>query len=210
MAGSDQQLDFTPTADSAGSERRRLDRERRDRLRRRLPELPQRRHLTIGLRTDYTERIAAPASPPPRSPASTARSAPTPAAATAPRDDRRHPLPDRITTGCYRYTLTGTDRVGNAAAISTVVKVDTTPRRARPDASGSTAEALLPPAPLALLLQARAAAGAFNVTATAADAETGVPATPSRPWPARMHGRRTGATRTYTFIATPTGPRARR
>ncbi len=27
---------------------------------------------------------------------------------------------------CYRYTLTGTDRVGNAAAISTIVRVDTT------------------------------------------------------------------------------------
>ena len=26
-------------------------------------------------------------------------------------------------TGCYRYTLTGTDRVGNSASVSTVVRV---------------------------------------------------------------------------------------
>jgi hypothetical protein len=30
-----------------------------------------------------------------------------------------------LTTGCYRYTLTGTDRVGNAATVSTVVRYDT-------------------------------------------------------------------------------------
>src|SRR5207253_2702782 len=29
------------------------------------------------------------------------------------------------TTGCYLYTLTGTDNVGNAVSISTIVKVDT-------------------------------------------------------------------------------------
>ena len=35
-----------------------------------------------------------------------------------------------ITTGnCYRYTLTGTDNVGNTVSISTTVKVDTTRRR---------------------------------------------------------------------------------
>ena len=31
-----------------------------------------------------------------------------------------------LSDGCYRYTLTGTDRVGNSAAISTTVRVDTT------------------------------------------------------------------------------------
>jgi hypothetical protein len=31
-----------------------------------------------------------------------------------------------LTTGCYRYTLTGTDRVGNATSISTTVKYDVT------------------------------------------------------------------------------------
>ena len=30
-----------------------------------------------------------------------------------------------LPTGCYRYTLTGTDALGNAASVSSVVKVDT-------------------------------------------------------------------------------------
>ena len=30
---------------------------------------------------------------------------------------------DALTTGCYRYTLTGTDNVGNTVAISTIVKL---------------------------------------------------------------------------------------
>ncbi len=36
------------------------------------------------------------------------------------------PAQSGLTTGCWRYTLTGTDNVGNSASISTTVKVDTT------------------------------------------------------------------------------------
>ncbi len=36
------------------------------------------------------------------------------------------PAQSGLAEGCYRYTLTGTDRVGNAASISTVVAVDKT------------------------------------------------------------------------------------
>jgi hypothetical protein len=36
------------------------------------------------------------------------------------------PSQSGLATGCYRYTLTGTDRVGNAASITTTVLVDTT------------------------------------------------------------------------------------
>src|SRR2546428_6086822 len=30
-----------------------------------------------------------------------------------------------LSTGCYRYTLTGTDNVGNTSSVQTTVKVDT-------------------------------------------------------------------------------------
>jgi hypothetical protein len=36
------------------------------------------------------------------------------------------PAQSGLATGCYRYTLTGTDNVANAASINTIVKVDTT------------------------------------------------------------------------------------
>jgi hypothetical protein len=35
-----------------------------------------------------------------------------------------NPAQSSLGTGCHRYTLTGTDRVGNVASISTIVKVD--------------------------------------------------------------------------------------
>src|SRR5262249_57078562 len=35
------------------------------------------------------------------------------------------PAQSGLATGCYKYTLTGTDNVGNAASVSTIVKVDT-------------------------------------------------------------------------------------
>jgi hypothetical protein len=37
------------------------------------------------------------------------------------------PAQSRLADGCYRYVLTGTDRVGNAATLSTTVEVDRTP-----------------------------------------------------------------------------------
>ena len=81
-----------------------------------------------------------------------------------------------LTTGCYRYTLTGSDNVGNAATVTRTVKVDTsappvpvlTVTDPRPDpldntfVSGST-------------IYARAGApGQFTVTASTSDPDTGV------------------------------------
>ena len=42
-----------------------------------------------------------------------------------------NPTQAGLTTGCYLFTLTGTDNVGNAAAIGTTVIVDTTTTRRR-------------------------------------------------------------------------------
>ncbi len=44
------------------------------------------------------------------------------------------PAQNGLTTGCYRYTLTGTDNVGNVVTITTVVKVDTTAPTSAADA----------------------------------------------------------------------------
>ena len=81
--------------------------------------------FTIGTRTDYTP-TRPPASRPRRSLVSRARSTPTPARPTARRPrSSASPAQSGLATGCYRYVLTGTDNVGNATTITTIVKVDT-------------------------------------------------------------------------------------
>ncbi len=66
-----------------------------------------------------------------------------------------NPAQSGLTEGCYLYTLTGTDHVGNTASVSTVVKVDTT-------------------APAPTLSVPADANGAVAVTFAATDAGAGV------------------------------------
>src|SRR5262249_13974642 len=85
--------------------------------------------FTIGTRTDYTETQTATA-------AGLATSTLTRQFASYSAADScgsfgsattlsGTPAQSGLSTGCYRYTLTGTDNVGNTDVISTIVKVDT-------------------------------------------------------------------------------------
>ena len=80
--------------------------------------------FTIGLRTDYTDALSGLATSTLtredgtlNADACSAYGAPSTLVGT--------PAQSGLATGCYRYTLTGTDHVGNAVSITTVVKVDT-------------------------------------------------------------------------------------
>ena len=80
-----------------------------------------------------------------------------------------------ITTGnCYRYTLTGTDNVGNTVSISTIVKVDTTapsaPALVVSAATGSTAIN----GTIAYINAQAGKSGGFTVTATTTDSQSGI------------------------------------
>ena len=73
-----------------------------------------------------------------------------------------------LATGCYRYTLTGTDRVGNASSISTVVQVDTSaPTQVLTLGSGVAA------AQTGGTVYFRAVAGSFTLGSALTDAESG-------------------------------------
>ena len=75
---------------------------------------------------------------------------------------------------CYRYTLTGTDRVGNIASVSTIVKVDTTPPTGPALAlSAATGNSFISGSTVYTNPQA-GLSGGFTVTATTADPETGI------------------------------------
>jgi len=120
------------------------------------------------------------------------------------------PAQNGLATGCYRYTLTGTDNVGNAVSISTIVKVDTSAPSSAPTLSfanvgggafyaGSGSRIYFKPD--------AASGGAFDVTASASDADSGIA---SYTFPAgsslgsNWAGSGSGATRTYSYTATAT------
>lgn len=81
-----------------------------------------------------------------------------------------------LTTGCYRYTLTGTDNLGNTSSVSTIVRYDVTvPTQAVTFTSVGGASLTG-----ANLYVRTAAAGSFTLTSTVTDNETG-PASVSFP-----------------------------
>jgi PKD repeat protein len=77
-------------------------------------------------------------------------------------------------TGCYRYTLSGVDNVGNKAAVSTTVMVDTsTPTTPSLTFSGLSVNTFYKPSSNALYFRP-AAGGAFTLTAASTDADSGI------------------------------------
>ena len=102
--------------------------------------------FTIGVRTDYTDAASGLASSTLtreqgtlNADACSAYGAPTTLVGT--------PAQSGLATGCYRYVLTGTDNVGNAVTITTIVKVDTTAPAAPGWCSPTPAPTSTPPAP---------------------------------------------------------------
>ena len=86
--------------------------------------------------------------------------------------------PAQTVTGphCYLYALTGADQVGNVAAVSTTVKVDSTaptaPVLTLSNAAGNT---YIPPGGTTVVINPQAAkAGSFKVAATSGDPDSGI------------------------------------
>ena len=113
-----------------------------------------------------------------------------------------------LATGCYRYRLTGTDNVGNAVSVTTIVKVDTSaPSAPSLSLSNVTGGAYYSGAGTTVFFQPTAANGSFDVAASATDGDTGVA---SYQFPAgaalgtNWSGSGSGASRTYSFTAVAT------
>ncbi len=84
--------------------------------------------------------------------------------------------PAQTVTGpsCYRYTLTGTDNVGNVSATTSIVKVDTTaPSAPGLTLSGATGNTYTTGS--AVFVNAQAGrSGSFQIAATTTDADSGI------------------------------------
>lgn len=97
-----------------------------------------------------------------------------------------------LTSGCYQYTLTGTDNVGNAAtAQSAIVKVDTTAPVFTITATGTNVGT----DGTSVYYRNVASGGSFTLTAS--DPETGVTGSPTFPTFTGWTQSGTGNTRTY-------------
>ncbi|WP_426566602.1 beta strand repeat-containing protein [Angustibacter sp. McL0619] len=79
------------------------------------------------------------------------------------------PAQSGLATGCYRYTLTGTDRVGNASVLSTTVQVDTTLPSQSLSLASATGAFLTP----GRLFFRGTVAGSFQLAAAITDAASG-------------------------------------
>ena len=116
---------------------------------------------------------------------------------------------DTLTTGCYRYTLTGTDNVGNQSSVqSAIVKVDTSAPTA-PTLALSNLSANAHYAAGTLYIRP-SAGGTFRVTATSTDPHTGVASYAFGPLNTNggtnFSGSQTGDHFDYTFDGTTTAP----
>ena len=116
---------------------------------------------------------------------------------------------DTLTTGCYRYTLTATDNVGNQSSVqSTIVKVDTS----APSAPTLLLSNLSANAHYAAgtLYISPSAGGTFRVTATSTDPHTGVASytfgSLNTNGGTNFSGTQTGDHFDYTFDGTTTVP----
>src|SRR6185437_14385951 len=85
------------------------------------------------------------------------------------------PAQNGLATGCYRYTLTGTDNVGNTVSVSTIVKVDMSgPSAPSLSLSNATGGAYYPGSGSRVFFRPGAAAGSFDIGASSTDADSGV------------------------------------
>ena len=138
--------------------------------------------FTIGLRTDYNAdggsgvntSILTRESGTLNADACSAYGAPTTLVGT--------PAQSGLATGCYRYVLTGTDNVGNATTITTVVKVDTSDPTAPSLLLADTSADVHTTGTTAFYRPA--GSGSFDVTASSTDGQSASPPTPSRHSPA--------------------------
>src|SRR5207237_7728038 len=164
-------------------------------------------NFTIGIRTDYTEAQSAAASGLGSSTltvASASYSSPnTCGAYGAPTTIVGSPAQNGMATGCYLYTLTGTDNVGNTVSISTTVKVDTSDPILTLTLASASGGAYYPGSGSRVYFRP-SVAGQFDLTAASSDSDTGIAST-TVPTAAAMGANwsRSGAgPYTYSYVAT--------
>src|SRR5207237_9966817 len=119
-----------------------------------------------------------------------------------------NPTQSGLATGCYRFTLTGTDNVGNAVSTSTIVKVDTSPPTApHLTLSNATGGAYYPGSGTRVYFKPDAATGGFDIGASSTDSDSGV-ASYTFPTGAAIgtnwSASGSGASRTYSYTPTAT------
>ncbi|MDQ2969172.1 MAG: chitobiase/beta-hexosaminidase C-terminal domain-containing protein, partial [Actinomycetota bacterium] len=173
--------------------------------------------FTIGTRTDYTETQTASESGLASSTlvrtSAGYSSADVCGAFASPTTIVGSPNQSGLTTGCYRYTLTGTDNVGNTVSIQTTVKVDTSaPSNPTLSISNSTGGTYYPGAGTQVFFKPSAASGGFDLTASSTDPDTGIsgytfPTGGAMGTNWSVSG--AGATRSYSFTPTAGEPGAK-
>ena len=157
--------------------------------------------FTIGTRTDYTDTLSGISS------STLTREDGTLAGDAcssygAPATIVGTPAQNGLATGCYRYTLTGSDNVGNSVSRSTVVKVDLTDPTAPSLSLAESSSGVHTVGTTAFYRPA--GTGSFDVTASSTDGQSGI-ASYSFPTLAGFVASGTGATKTFT-LNTPTEP----
>ncbi|HEX9599386.1 MAG TPA: hypothetical protein VF963_08420, partial [Gaiellaceae bacterium] len=168
--------------------------------------------FTIGTRTDYTETQSGSESGLASSTlvrTSATFSSPDVCGSFGPPSTiTGNPDQNGLSTGCYRYTLTGTDNVGNTVSISTTVKVDTSdPAAPTLTPSNATGGAFYPGSGTRVYFKPDAANGGFDISASSSDSDTGIA---SYGFPAgsalgtNWSGSGSGSSRTYSYTATAT------
>ena len=115
-----------------------------------------------------------------------------------------------LADGCYRYTLTGTDNVGNVATTqSAIVKVDTTPPSTPTLAFSGLSSNAYDNGSGTLFIRP-ASGGTFTVTASSSDADTNIQSytfgSLNSDGGSNFGGSQTGNKFDYTFGATTTAP----
>ena len=133
--------------------------------------------FSIDLRTDYTEALSTTES-------GLATSALTRQSATltantcgssgSPTLLIGMPPQNGLASACYRYTLTGTDNVGNTVSISTIVKVDTSPPSTPVLTLSDSGNFAFTTGTTVYYNGTTGAASSFTVTATSTDAQSGI------------------------------------
>src|SRR5439155_2393534 len=166
--------------------------------------------FTIGTRTDYTETQSGSESGIASSTlvrtSATFSSPGVCGAFGSPGTITGNPSESGLATGCYKYTLSGTDNVGNTVSISTIVKVDTSaPSDPSLSISNSSGGTHYPGAGTQIFFRPGAANGGFDLTANSSDADTGISGY-TFPTAAAMgtnwSSSGSGAVRTYSFTPT--------
>jgi hypothetical protein len=114
------------------------------------------------------------------------------------------PATETRSTGCYLYTLTGTDNVGNTLSLSTTVKVDTTAPSAptlTPSVTGSAYQNGSGP-----VFYKSTGTGSFTLVANSTDADTGIASYQFPTLGTGWTSSGSGNTRTYSFASGATSP----